>query len=64
MPEPQPSDFGSIRQGTPLRSTKTMPARQVRSVSRGRPPCGMGDGIGRSGSIKLHNSSGTSAPGM
>jgi len=59
MPEPQPSRFGSIRQGIPLRSTKIMPARQARSARRGRPPCGLGNRIGRSGSIKLHNLSGT-----
>ena len=41
MPEPQPSAFGSIRQGIPLRSTKMMPARRARSVRRGRPPCGL-----------------------
>jgi hypothetical protein len=64
MPEPQPSLFGSIRQGIPLRSTKIMPARQARSVRRGRPPCGLGRGIGRSGSIKPHKVSGTSAAAM
>ena len=42
MPEPQPSVFGSIRQGMPLRSTKIMPARQAWSVRRDRPPCGLG----------------------
>ena len=52
IPKPQASAFGSIRQGIPLRSRKIMPARQVRSVRRGRPPCGLGDGIGRRGSIK------------
>jgi hypothetical protein len=30
-----------------LRCTKIMPARQARSVRRGRSPCGLGDGIGR-----------------
>ena len=42
MPEPQPNAFGSIRQGIPLRSTKIMPARQARSVRRGRPPLRLG----------------------
>ena len=51
LPEPQPSAFGSIRQGISLRSTKILPARQARSVRRGRPPCGLDDGIGRRGSI-------------
>ena len=61
MPEPHPSLFGSICQGIPVRSTKIMPARQTRSARRGRPPCGLGKGIGRSGSIKPHKVSGTSA---
>ena len=64
MPEPQPSPCGSIRQGIPLRSTKMMPARHARSVRRGRPPCGLGNGIGRRGSIKFHDASGTRAPAM
>jgi hypothetical protein len=64
MPEPQPSLLGSIRQGIPLRSTKIMPARQARSVRRGRPPCGLGRGIGRNGSIERHKASGTSAAAM
>ena len=62
MPEPHPSAFGSIRQGLPLPSTKVIPARQARSVRRGRQFRGLGDGIGRRGSIKIHNASGTSAP--
>src|SRR2546425_5074867 len=37
IPEPQPSSFGSIRQGTPLSSTNTMPVRQARSDKRARP---------------------------
>ena len=64
IPEPQPSLCGSVRHGLPLRSTKMMPVRQARSVRRGRPPCGLGDGIGRRGSIKFHKASGTSAPAM
>ena len=60
IPEPQPSAFGSSRQGVPLRSTKIMPARQARSVRRGRPPRGLGDRLGRRGSIKFHNASETS----
>ena len=64
MSEPQPSAFGSIREGIPLLSTKIMPARQARFVRRGRPPCGLADGLGRGGSIKFHNASGTSTPTM
>jgi len=64
IPEPQPSLCGSIRQGIPLRRTKMMPERQARSVRRGRPPCGLGNGIGKRDSIKFHNASGTSAPAI
>ena len=62
IPEPQPSAFGSSRQGVPLRSTKIMPARQARSVRRGRPPCGLGGRLGRRDSIKFHNTSETHQP--
>jgi hypothetical protein len=61
MPEPQPICAGSIRQGMPLRSTNRIPVRQARSDTRGRPPCGFGIEAGRSGRIKLHRASGTSA---
>jgi hypothetical protein len=36
-PEPQPISWGSISQGIPLRSTKTMPVRHARSSTGGRP---------------------------
>lgn len=58
MPEPQPSSFGSIHQGMPLRSTNTMPVRQARSDKRGRPPRGFGTGDGRNGSTKSQSLSG------
>jgi len=45
----------------PLRSTNRIPVRQARSDTRGRPPCGFGIEAGRSGRIKLHRASGTSA---
>jgi hypothetical protein len=61
IPEPQSNCFGSIRQGMPLRSTNRIPVRQARSDTRGRPPCGFGIEDGRSGRIKLHSASGTSA---
>jgi hypothetical protein len=64
MPEPQPNCFGSIPQGMPLRSTNRIPVRQARSDTRGRPPCGFGIEAGRSGRIKLHSASGTSAAAM
>jgi hypothetical protein len=36
-PEPQPISWGSNSQGMPLRRTKTMPVRQARSSTGGRP---------------------------
>lgn len=60
MPEPQPISCGSISQGMPLRSTKRMPVRHLRSGTRGRPPFGFGGSGGRSGSIAFHSSSDTS----
>jgi len=50
MPDPQPISFGSISQGIPLFSTKTMPVRAARSSMRGLPPWGFGGSGGRSGS--------------
>jgi len=64
IPEPQPNCSGSIRQGMPLRSTNRIPVKQARSDLRGRPPCGFGIEAGRSGWIKLHSLSGTSAAAM
>src|SRR6266436_4437636 len=61
MPEPQPSSFGSISQGMPLRRTNTMPLRHTRSAIRGRPPCGLGLGNGKRGSITSRKMSGTGA---
>ena len=42
MPLLQPNSCGSISHGIPLRRTKTIPVRQARSGSRGRPPFGCG----------------------
>ena len=61
MPEPQPNSFGNISQGIPLRRTNRMPLRQARSGRRGRPPCGLGFGNGKRGSITSHKPLGTSA---
>jgi hypothetical protein len=36
-PEPQPISWGSISQGMPLRKTKTIPVKQARSSTGGRP---------------------------
>src|SRR4029453_1888128 len=60
IPEPQPISWGSISQGMPLFSTKTMPVRAARLSMRGLPPWGFGGSGGRSGSMVSHNSSVTS----
>ena len=61
IPDPHPSSCGSICQGIPLRRTKTMPVRHARSETRGRPPWGRRGGIGKNGSTRSHNGSGSSA---
>ena len=63
-PEPQPSSGGSISQGMPDLSTKTMPLKQARSGTRGRPPLGLGGSGGSRGSTSAHNSSLTSGLAM
>ena len=59
IPEPQPISWGSISQGMPLFSTKMMPLSAARFGIGGRPPFGLGRSGGNSGSISIHNSSGT-----
>jgi putative spermidine/putrescine transport system substrate-binding protein len=59
MPLPQPSSFGSSRQGHPVRKTKTMPARAARGGTRGRPPVGFGGSFGNRGSMASQRASGT-----
>jgi hypothetical protein len=61
IPDPHASSCGSICHGMPLRRTKTMPVRHARSDTRGRPPFGRGGELGRSGSTRSHNASGSSA---
>jgi hypothetical protein len=61
IPDPHPSSCGSICQGMPLRRTKTMPVRHARSETRGRPPCGRRGRIGKKGSTRSHNRSGSNA---
>jgi hypothetical protein len=61
MPDPQPISFGSISQGMPLFSTKTMPVRAARLSMRGLPPWGFGGSGGRSGWMVSHSSSVTSS---
>ena len=62
--EPQPISWGSISQGIPLFSTKTMPVRAARLSMRGLPPWGLGGSGGRSGSMVSHSSSATSSLAM
>jgi hypothetical protein len=64
IPDPQPISFGSISQGIPLFSTKTIPVRAARSSMRGLPPWGFGGSGGRSGSMVSHSSSVTSSLAM
>jgi hypothetical protein len=64
IPDPQPISWGSISQGMPLFSTKTMPVRAARLSMRGLPPWGFGGSGGRSGSMVSHNSSVTSSLAM
>ena len=61
IPDPQPISWGSISQGIPLFSTKTMPVKAARSSMRGLPPWGLDGSGGRSGSIVSHSSSVTSS---
>jgi hypothetical protein len=61
IPDPQPISFGSISQGMPLFSTKTMPVRAARLSMRGLPPWGFGGSGGRSGWMVSHSSSVTSS---
>lgn len=59
-PDPQPISSGSIFQGMPERSTKTIPVNAARSDTAGRRPgCFLRRrlGRGRSASISVHNSS-------
>ena len=59
MPEPQPIPLGSLAQGMPVRSTKTMPSSALRSSSGGRPPFGRGGRAGSSGAISAQSASET-----
>jgi hypothetical protein len=63
-PEPQPSSAGTSRQGMPVRNTYTMPVKQARSGTRGRPPLGLAGSGGKSGLISVHNLSGTNVNAM
>jgi hypothetical protein len=61
IPEPHSSSCGSICQQMPLRRTNKMPVRHARSEMRGRPPFGRRGAVGKNGSTRSHNGSGSSA---
>jgi hypothetical protein len=64
-PEPQPISCGSISQGMPLRNTKTIPVRQARSSTGGRPRLpGRALCRGSSGAMASQRSSGTNGSAM
>jgi len=56
--------FGSISQGIPLLSTKTMASKAARSSTRGRPGFLFFLGTGSKGATRSHNASGTSSRAM
>ena len=58
IPLPQPSSWGNISHGMPLRKTNTIPVNAARSLMlRGRPPLGFGGSDGRSGATISHSAS-------
>jgi hypothetical protein len=63
-PLPQPNSSGTNRHGAPVLSTNTIPIRQFRSGTRGRPPFGFGCSRGSNGWTSFQSSSGTSANAM
>ncbi len=63
-PLPQPNSSGTNRHGEPVLSTNTIPNRQFRSGTRGRPPFGFGCSRGSNGRTSFQSSSGTSAYAM
>jgi hypothetical protein len=60
-PRPAPEFVREHLPGIPLRRTKTMPVRHERSETRGRPPLGRRAEMGKNGSTRSHNASGSSA---
>ena len=64
IPEPQPNSCGRSSHGSPVRSTKRMPAKHFRSGMRGRPPWGFGALSGSNGSMISHSSSDTMGGAM
>lgn len=63
-PLPQPNCAGSASQGMPVFNTNTMPARQLRSGTRGRPPLGLGNFFGRRSETSSQSSSVTNGKDM
>jgi hypothetical protein len=57
-PLPQPSSFGSSRQGQPVRRTKMFPTKAARLGTRGRPPLSLGGSFGSRGSMASQGMSG------
>jgi hypothetical protein len=64
IPLPQPISWGRYSHWIPVFSTKTMPVRQARSGTRGRPVFFFGRGFGINGATTAHNSSLTSGLAM
>jgi hypothetical protein len=65
MPDRPNCLAGSISQGIPVLSTKTMASKAARSLARGRPrPSFFFLGTGSSGAIRSHSASGTSSRTM
>ena len=58
IPHPQPISCGRYSQGMPVRNTNRMPVSASRLATAGRPLLLGGLSAGRSGSIRVHNSSG------
>lgn len=63
-PLPQPNCAGSASQGIPVFNTNTMPERQLRSGTRGRPPLGLGIFFGRRSDTSFQSSSVTKGKDM
>ena len=61
IPDPQPISMGRYSHGMPVRSTKMMPVKALRSSIRGRPPLGLGSCSGSKGETISHNSFGTNS---
>jgi hypothetical protein len=57
QPLPQPNSTGKSFHGMPDLRTKRIPARHLRSRTRGRPPLGLGIWTGRSGASSVQSAS-------